>query len=763
MLFIRFSLKHILLLWCIAALFMPGQAGARQPDPPADKESATVVLQDSGDRYSVERQNRRPVSIIPKTIMKTKTNIALFKQHLVSAWSDFGQVPEKTSQALMQLSKNKGLAFAANRFLLFLTLIAIGFGAEFIFYRLLENFRQRHTHGVPTCISSLITQILGRLAKGISGLLVFSATILFIFILIVPTPGLLHEFVILFFPGILLIRAVHILLTLIYSPREPQMRIAPQDCLSSMLYFRGILAFVIITVILKRFLFLLKANGLYTQTFLIYFSAIGILQFLILMAILYMDRARITRVIIKKRLGETVHDAKTDTGKIQSLWLLAGITLLVCFEILWQFNLFVHKNDLTLPLLLTLLSIPFASGLYSIGSRLLQIAAGHAELMDPRVINKDILKPGMDILKKLNIELPEKSMEANRAPEKSVLAPYLPALEKTMAVLIGFLLLFWIFDIWGIRVPLGLKIVKSASTIFITLLFSYIFWELSRAFIDMKIQREQPAAEDTGEGDGEESAGGSRKATILTLVRKMILTGLVLVAILTVLSALGVDIGPLLAGAGILGIAIGFGSQTLVKDILSGLFFLIDDAFRVGDYIETTGIKGTVQQISLRSIKIRHPRGMLFTVPYGDMGSIQNFSRDYIITKLDLRVRYDTDINKIRKLIKRINTEINEDQSVASVLLSKIKSQGVRAMDDSAMILRVKFKTVPGGQFIIRRMVFQRIQEIFKENGIEFAHKNVTVYLPDDSRNNPELLKAGAAAAAAAESQGAAPVPAKEK
>jgi small-conductance mechanosensitive channel len=185
------------------------------------------------------------------------------------------------------------------------------------------------------------------------------------------------------------------------------------------------------------------------------------------------------------------------------------------------------------------------------------------------------------------------------------------------------------------------------------------------------------------------------------------------------------------------------------------------------NYIESGGIKGMVQHISLRSVKLRHPRGMLFTIPFGDMGAVQNFSRDYIITKLDVRVRYDADIDKIRRIIKKIGKELEQHEEIGPVLLSPIKSQGVREMDDSAMILRVKFKTPPGEQFVVRREVYKRIQERFREEGIEFAHRNVTVYFPPESAQtasgeepdkgaetagapDKKLIEAGAAAAISA-------------
>jgi small-conductance mechanosensitive channel len=219
-----------------------------------------------------------------------------------------------------------------------------------------------------------------------------------------------------------------------------------------------------------------------------------------------------------------------------------------------------------------------------------------------------------------------------------------------------------------------------------------------------------------------------------------------------------VNIGPLIAGAGVIGLAIGFGAQTLVKDIISGLFFLIDDAFRVGDYIQVSGTKGMVEHISIRSFKLRHPRGMVNTIPFGSISTITNFSRDYIISKLDFRVRYDADVEKIRKIIKnKVYKKIMKNEDLAPKLLGKIKSQGVREMDDSAMLMRVKFKTIPGEQFMIRKEVYRLMQEAFKEEGIEFAHRNVTVYLPPEVQKlaekypevGQEIVKAGAAAGAA--------------
>jgi small-conductance mechanosensitive channel len=307
--------------------------------------------------------------------------------------------------------------------------------------------------------------------------------------------------------------------------------------------------------------------------------------------------------------------------------------------------------------------------------------------------------------------------------------------------------------LWGIDLSFGRIFTRTAFSILVTMVLGLIAWEIIKVRIDRRLREEMPQSdEDMEEG----SSGGSRIGTLLVLLRKFVIVVLFLIFSLIVLSALGVNIGPLIAGAGVVGLAIGFGAQTLVKDIIAGVFFLMDDAFRVGDFIETSGAKGMVEHISLRSLRLRNARGPIHTIPFGSMGSVTNMSRDYIITKLDFRVRYDTNVDKVRKVIKKIYEVVEQDAELGSKLLGKIKSQGVKQLDDSAMIMRVKYKTKPGDQFIIRRELYRMIQESFRESGIEFAHRNVTVYMPPDKENNTavdKVAEAGAAAAAIAAAQ----------
>jgi small-conductance mechanosensitive channel len=162
------------------------------------------------------------------------------------------------------------------------------------------------------------------------------------------------------------------------------------------------------------------------------------------------------------------------------------------------------------------------------------------------------------------------------------------------------------------------------------------------------------------------------------------------------LSELGVQIAPLIAGAGIVGVAVGFGSQTLVRDIMSGVFYLVDDAFRVGEYIQSGNYKGTVESFSLRSVRLRHQRGAVYTIPYGMLGAIQNLSRDWVIDKIKIGITYDSDVDQARKIIKRIGQELAEDPEFKSQILQPLKMQGVDNFGDFAVEIIAKMMTRPG-------------------------------------------------------------------
>ncbi|WP_342641282.1 mechanosensitive ion channel family protein [Rhodoligotrophos ferricapiens] len=267
------------------------------------------------------------------------------------------------------------------------------------------------------------------------------------------------------------------------------------------------------------------------------------------------------------------------------------------------------------------------------------------------------------------------------------------------------------------------RIVRGILNALLILLAADVLWHVSKTAIDLKLAAAASAAPE----DNEAIARAARLRTLLPILRNILLATIVIVAGMMALASLGVEIGPLIAGAGVVGVAIGFGAQTLVKDIISGMFYLFDDAFRVGDYIQSGSHKGTVEGFSLRSIRLRHQRGPVYTVPFGELGAVENLSRDWVIDKSTLSVTYDTDLEQVRKIIKEIGQKLKADPEFAPHIIDTLKMQGVQEFGDYAIQIRMKLTTKPGEQFVIRRRAFAMIKKAFEEKGIKFARPVVHV------------------------------------
>jgi len=344
--------------------------------------------------------------------------------------------------------------------------------------------------------------------------------------------------------------------------------------------------------------------------------------------------------------------------------------------------------------------------------------------------------------------------------EQGEVGPYRQVMVRTGRIVLVLITVMVLTRMWGADLfslaqkGIGATFSRALLDVSFTILIAYVGWQLSKTAIDRQIQLES-GDEEGQEADAEGGAGASRLRTLLPLFRRFLQITIITMMVMIVLSSLGVDIGPLIAGAGIIGLAIGFGAQTLVKDIVSGVFFLVDDAFRLGEYIDIGSVKGTVEKINVRSFVLRHHRGPLHTVPFGEIQFLTNYSRDWVILKLEFRVTYDTNINKVKKIFKKIGADLLEHEELGPFFLEPLKSQGVKAMEDSAIIVRAKFTAKPGKQFQIRKEVYNRVQQAFQENGIHFAHRRVAVDLPpgfdQSAPENRPVVEAAAAAAAVAD------------
>jgi small-conductance mechanosensitive channel len=255
----------------------------------------------------------------------------------------------------------------------------------------------------------------------------------------------------------------------------------------------------------------------------------------------------------------------------------------------------------------------------------------------------------------------------------------------------------------------------------VILLIADLLWHAMKTAIDRKLAE----CADLGLPNTAEARRRARLRTLLPIFRNILFVVVIVLAVMMALSALGVQIGPLIAGLGVLGVAIGFGAQSLVRDVIAGVFYLLDDAFRVGEYIQSGNYKGTVESFSFRSVRLRHQRGAVYTVPFSLLGAVQNQSRDWVIDKLTVGITYDSDIEKARKLIKQIGLELAEEPEFKPLIIEPLKMQGVDAFGDYAVQIRMKMMTLPGENFVIRRQALARIKKAFDANGIKFAFPTV--------------------------------------
>jgi small-conductance mechanosensitive channel len=266
----------------------------------------------------------------------------------------------------------------------------------------------------------------------------------------------------------------------------------------------------------------------------------------------------------------------------------------------------------------------------------------------------------------------------------------------------------------------GKFVMRLLGVIALTLVAD-VAWAAIRGAIDSRMRGISALNEDGEPGPN------ARLVTLLPLMRKASGVTLFGLLILSSLSMLGVEITPLLAGAGVIGIAVGFGAQTLVRDLIAGLFFLVEDVFRVGEYIESgSNTKGTVERITLRTVALRHHNGPLHFVPYGSLGAVRNNSRDWVVEKFNLPLPIDTDSELVRKIVKKIGQKMMEDPELGPYILSPLKAVVYR-IDPGVKIFRCKVQTPPGKQFDVRAAAYKRIEAALREAGIRFAEVIPTV------------------------------------
>ncbi|WP_421548940.1 mechanosensitive ion channel family protein [Pseudomonas sp. QD4] len=266
--------------------------------------------------------------------------------------------------------------------------------------------------------------------------------------------------------------------------------------------------------------------------------------------------------------------------------------------------------------------------------------------------------------------------------------------------------------IWGLslfefaqRNTVGRAISDSLSSIGLIFLVTWLLWVV----LDTAIQEAlKPPVSKRGARQP-----STRVKTILPLLRNAIKIVLVVICAITTMANLGINVGPLLAGAGVVGLAIGFGSQQLVQDVITGLFIIIEDTLSVGDWVVLdSGHAGTVEGLTIRTLRLRDGKGFVHSVPFGQIKAVTNQSRQFAYAFFSVQFTYDTDVDKAVELIREAGRSISEDAFLKYNLQGSLDVFGVDKMDLNGVVLTAQFRTVSGGQYAVNRAFNQRLKKL---------------------------------------------------
>ncbi|NTZ85334.1 mechanosensitive ion channel [Burkholderia metallica] len=297
---------------------------------------------------------------------------------------------------------------------------------------------------------------------------------------------------------------------------------------------------------------------------------------------------------------------------------------------------------------------------------------------------------------------------------------YYPLLRQIVSGAIGIVTVVLLLQIWGVPIfrafetgTIGHRLASALVTIAIAAIVALVVWEAANIAIERRLQRW------TREGNLVRAA---RLRTLLPMLRSLLFVMIALVVVLTGLSELGVNVGPLLAGASIFGVALGFGSQKLVQDFITGIFLLMENAMQVGDWVTLAGVSGTVEYLSIRTVRLRAGDGSLYTIPFSSVTTVNNTNRGLGNAAVKVSIAYGEDIERAIATLKEIGAALRDDPKYHDGILSDFSYWGIDQVDGAALALAGQMQCTDSARWSVQREFNRRIAETFHERGIRIAN-----------------------------------------
>ncbi|WP_144152570.1 mechanosensitive ion channel family protein [Paraburkholderia sp. BCC1885] len=302
---------------------------------------------------------------------------------------------------------------------------------------------------------------------------------------------------------------------------------------------------------------------------------------------------------------------------------------------------------------------------------------------------------------------------------------YYPMLRRVISWLVGVITALVLLQVWGANVSMlfesgtiGHRLASALVTIAVAAAVALFVWEAANVTVERRLHQW------TNSGDLVRAA---RLRTLLPMLRSLLFVVIALVVVLTGLSELGVNIGPLLAGASIFGVALGFGSQKLVQDFITGIFLLMENAMQVGDWVTLAGVSGTVEYLSIRTVRLRGGDGSLYTVPFSSVSTVNNTNRGLGNAAVKVSILYGQDIDLAIATLKEIGTSLREDPQFKDGILSDFAFWGIDSVDGSAITMSGQIQCRDSGRWGVQREFNRRVADLFQARGIQIANPQRTV------------------------------------
>jgi len=314
---------------------------------------------------------------------------------------------------------------------------------------------------------------------------------------------------------------------------------------------------------------------------------------------------------------------------------------------------------------------------------------------------------------------------------------FVPRAFSALRLFLLVCVLFFTLDVIGtidmrswLEGQVGLAVTKALISVGLILTVAFGIWLALTSFVDYKLNPEYGAVPT------------SRETTLLTLLRNAATITLIILTLMFVLSEIGLDIGPLLASAGVLGLAIGFGAQKMVQDIITGVFIQFENVINVGDVITVGGTTGTVEKLSVRSVSLRDVQGAFHMIPFSTVDVVSNYMRGFSYTVCDMGIAYRENVEEAKQgMFDAFDRMMENEPEIANSIMGELEWFGVQSLGDSAVVLRVRIKTDPGKQWGIGRMYNGYLKTVFDERGIEIPFPQQTIWLGENKDGTTQPFK----------------------